>query len=159
MMIGVKSLQRLALAIATMAMTCFGAATSSGATPAEVPITHTTGSVQQWAPCPSIFPAGCQIAVLHGDPAMPNADVFLRVPGGYTIPPHTHTSPERIVLVEGQLTVRYQGAATEVLTEGEYAYGPAGLPHVATCTAAKNCTLFIAFEGPVDAIAHDGPVK
>ena len=97
--------------------------------------------------------------MLNGDPAKPNADIFLRVPGGYTIPPHSHTSPERIVLVEGQLTVRYQGSPAEDLTPGEYAYGPAGLPHVATCKGAGPCTLFIAFEGPVDAIKFTGSLK
>lgn len=34
-----------------------------------------------WSGCPAIFPEGCELAVLHGDPARPNADLFLRVPG------------------------------------------------------------------------------
>jgi hypothetical protein len=55
--------------------------------------------------------------------------------------------------------VRYQGVAAEVLMPGEYAYGPAGMPHEATCTGATACTLFIAFEGPVDAIPHEGHLK
>lgn len=128
-------------------------ATSSAQVGPEAPITRTVGAGLQWGPCPPIFPAGCQIAVLHGDPARPNADVFLRVPGGYEIPAHSHTSPERMVLVEGQLNVRYKGAAAELLTPGEYAYGPAKLAHQATCLGDKPCTLFIAFEGPVDAEA------
>ncbi|MDH4385732.1 MAG: cupin domain-containing protein [Caulobacter sp.] len=128
------------------------------ADPARKPVTATVDSALQWGPCPAIFPAGCQIAVLHGNPARPNADIFLRVPGGYTIPPHTHTSPERIVLVEGNLTVRYQGFPAEDLTPGEYAYGPASLPHVATCKGAGPCTLFIAFEGPVDALEFTGMI-
>lgn len=117
------------------------------------PVTHTVNSALQWGPCPPIFPKGCQIAVLNGDPSRPNADVFLRVPGGYTIPAHSHTSAERMILVEGRLAVRYQGAPKTELTPGAYAYGPAGLPHEATCAGDKPCTLFIAFEGPVDAFA------
>lgn len=159
MIMRVKSRLHLALVVSALAIVSPGSAQVALAAAAESPITQTVASVQQWGPCPSIFPAGCQIAVLHGDPGKPNADVFLRVPGGYTIPPHSHTSPERIVLVEGQLTVRYQGAAAQILTMGEYAYGPAGLPHVATCTAAQTCTLFIAFEGPVDAVAHGGALN
>jgi quercetin dioxygenase-like cupin family protein len=111
-----------------------------------------------WGACPPIFPAGCQIAVLHGDPAKPNADVFLRVRGGQTLPAHTHTSAERMVLVSGRLRVKYQGAAEVMLSPGMYAYGPAGLPHRATCHSAEACTLFIAFEGPVDALPHAGPL-
>lgn len=104
-----------------------------------------------WGPCPPIFPQGCEIAVLHGDPARPNADIFLRVPGGYRFPPHRHSSAERMVLVTGRLRVQYQGAPAAVLRQGNYAYGPAGLPHQAACLGRRPCTLFIAFEGPVDA--------
>lgn len=107
-----------------------------------------------WGPCPPIFPAGCEIAVLHGDPAKPNADVFLRVPGGQRLPAHTHTSAERMILVSGALRVKYQGAPAVTLTPGMYAFGPAGRPHEADCQAGAACTLFIAFEGPVDAAAH-----
>lgn len=123
------------------------------------PVTRSVSSALQWGPCPAIFPAGCQITVLNGDPAKPNADVFLRVPAGYTIPAHSHTSAERMILVEGQLTVKYKGAAAAVLGTGQYAYGPAGLPHEARCTGRTSCTLFIAFEGPVDAMPFTGPLK
>ena len=152
---------RTGLGIAMTVSAIFLAYTSEDAQaePGAKPVTATVNSTLQWGPCPSIFPAGCQIAVLHGDPAKPNADIFLRVPGGYTIPPHTHTSPERIVLVEGQLKVRYQGSPAEDLTLGEYAYGPASLPHVATCKGPGSCTLFIAFEGPVDALEFKGEIQ
>jgi quercetin dioxygenase-like cupin family protein len=117
----------------------------------ETPVTSRADAPLKWGPCPPIFPAGCEIAVLHGDPAKPNADVFLRVPGGYEIPAHSHTSAERMILVAGQLRVRYQGSPATTLTLGQYAYGPAKLPHHATCLSKESCTLFIAFEGPVDA--------
>jgi quercetin dioxygenase-like cupin family protein len=104
----------------------------------------------QWGPCPPVFPAGCQIAVLHGDPAAPNADVFFKVPAGYAIPHHWHSSAERMVLVSGELHVDYDGHETAVLKPGMYAYGPAKAPHRADCKHAGDCVLFIAFEGPVD---------
>jgi quercetin dioxygenase-like cupin family protein len=111
----------------------------------------------QWGACPPILPAGCQIAVLHGNPGAPNADVFLRVPAGYVIPPHRHNSAERMVLVSGRLRVRYQGSAERTLLVGHYAYGPPGVPHRATCEGQDPCTLFIAFVGPVDAEAVTEP--
>lgn len=113
-------------------------------------------SALQWGPCPPIFPAGCEIAVLNGDPAKPNADVFLRVPGQYEIPAHSHTSAERMILVTGELKVTYQGQPPSMLTAGSYAFGPAKLAHKASCVSTEPCTLFIAFEAPVDAEAHDG---
>lgn len=104
-----------------------------------------------WGPCPPIFTGKCEIAVLHGDPAQPNADVFLRVTGGTELTPHRHTSAERMILVSGNLRVEYKGTKPATLAVGDYAFGPAGLPHRAMCLGKESCTLFIAFEGPVDA--------
>jgi quercetin dioxygenase-like cupin family protein len=112
----------------------------------------------KWGPCPAIFPAGCEIAVLHGDPAAPNADVFLRVSAKTELPTHWHTSAERMILVSGELHVSYQGQPTAILTPGAYAYGPPKVPHKAVCMSSDACTLFIAFESPVDAQPYDGPL-
>ena len=126
----------------------------------EAPLARTVSDgTLQWGACPAVFPAGCEMAVLHGDPAKPNADLFLRVPGGYAIPAHTHGSAERMILVTGKLDVKYQGAQPITLSPGNYAYGPARLPHKATCMAAEACTLFIAFDGPVDVEAFEGALN
>ena len=111
----------------------------------------------QWGPCPEFMPKGCGIAVLHGDPAKPNADVFFKIPPGSTIPPHWHTSPERMILVAGELHVTYQGEPTAVLKPGMYAYGPSKAVHTASCASTGSCVLFIAFESPVDAVAVEQP--
>ncbi len=111
----------------------------------------------KWGPCPAFIPEGCEIAVLHGDPAKPNADIFFKVPADFTIPPHWHTSAERMVLVSGELQVTYDGQETTTLKPGTYAYGPAKLPHSAYCLKGTACVLFIAFEAPVDAVPTDGP--
>ncbi len=130
---------------------------ANAAASAEPMIVRTASdSTLQWSACPAPLPAGCEIAVLHGDPAKPNADALLRVPAGSAIPPHTHTSAERMMLVSGRLDVRYQGAQPATMLPGTYAYGPAQRPHAATCMAAEPCVLFIAFEGPVDVKAYEG---
>lgn len=113
----------------------------------------------KWGPCPSFIPEGCEIAVLHGDPAKKNADVFFRVPADFAIPRHWHTSAERIVLVSGEMQVTYDDQATATLTAGMYAYGPAKLPHKAYCTKGAPCVLFIAFESPIDAMPGGGPAR
>lgn len=148
----------IALALAASCADPAGDAGPQAQAPAgEAPLTRLAqDAALQWGPCPDIFPAGCEIAVLHGNPAQPNADVFLRVPGGYEIPAHSHTSAERMILVEGELGVHYQGTEEATLSTGEYAYGPAALPHSARCLSTGPCTLFIAFEGPVDATASTG---
>lgn len=105
----------------------------------------------KWGPCPAFIGKGCEIAVLHGDPAKDNVDVLFKVPGDFAIPHHWHTSPERMVLLSGKLKVTYDKQDTELIEKGMYAYGPAKRPHSAFCEKGESCVLFIAFENPLDA--------
>jgi quercetin dioxygenase-like cupin family protein len=114
-------------------------------------ITHDDPQLE-WGPCPEFLPEGCGIAVLHGDPAGHNADIFFKVPAGADIPHHWHTSAERMILVSGELHLQYDGQEPQVLRTGAYAYGPAKLAHKGRCAAGDPCILFIAFEQPVDAV-------
>jgi quercetin dioxygenase-like cupin family protein len=109
----------------------------------------------KWNPCPTFMPKGCVIALLHGDLAKENADVFFKMPAHSTIPTHWHTSAERIVVVAGELHVTYEGQQTAVIKPGTYAYGPAKRSHKVFCASADACVLFIAFETPVDAVATE----
>ena len=144
-----RGVSRLALVVAVVAG--WGAAEAGPASP-EPATSRTFGDPGlTWGPCPEFMPKGCGIAVLHGDPAKPNADVFFRVPGKAVIPRHWHTSAERMVLVSGEMAVSYDGQEPATLRPGTYAFGPAKAPHSATCASAAPCVLFIAFEGPVDA--------
>ena len=102
-------------------------------------------------PCPDFIPAECEIAVLHGDPAIPNVDILFKVPGDFTIPDHWHTSAERMILLSGELHVTYEGQETAIVEVGSYAYGLAERPHKAYCVPGDACVLFIAFEAPLDA--------
>lgn len=106
----------------------------------------------EWGPCPDFMPEGCEIAVLHGDPAEKNSDIYFKVPANAEIPNHIHTSAERMILISGELEVTYEGEQPQTLNPGNYAYGPAEKPHSAKC-GDSPCVLFIAFEEPVDAIA------
>ncbi len=113
---------------------------------------HAEDPELEWGGCPEGFPDGCAIAVLQGDPAGHNADVFLRLAPDSQVPLHWHTSAERMILVSGEFHVDYQGQDPVVMHAGTYAYGPAKLPHTAYCAEGETCLLFIAFEKPVDAI-------
>ena len=123
----------------------------SGVAVAEIAVSLTESDVE-WGACPAFFPAGCEIAVLHGDPSQPNTDIFFRVPGNYSFPAHNHTSAERMVLISGEMNVNYVGQETTQLVPGSYAYGPPLAVHDGSCVSAEPCLLFIAFEDPVDAM-------
>ena len=132
----------------------------SAAAAADAPLAIRPDSpALKWGPCPPPFASGCEIGVLRGDPAKANSDILLRVPGGFRLPPHTHSSAERMMLAGGTLRVRYQGHPPRVLTPGTYAFGPAGMPHEGQCLGRQRCYLFIAFEGPVDAIPFRGRIR
>jgi quercetin dioxygenase-like cupin family protein len=139
----------MATALVVVSLTGLGVAAAS--TPAAPITMDVSGSSVKWGGCPPIFPGACQMTVLQGDPSKPNSDVVLKVGPGNTLPRHKHSSAERMILLTGKLRVKYDGVQEVILKPSNYAYGPAGLPHVATCTSKVACTLFIAFEGPVDA--------
>jgi quercetin dioxygenase-like cupin family protein len=115
---------------------------------------HADDSNLNWGPCPGFMPDSCRIAVLHGDPSEPNTDLFFRMAPDTTIPRHWHHSPERMILVSGEMHVDYESQEPTVLEAGSYAYGPAEKPHTAYCVEGEECMLFIAFEQPVDAFEH-----
>ena len=107
----------------------------------------------EWGPCPEFMPDSCELAVIQGDPAEPNADVLFKMAPNTTVDEHWHTSTERMVLLSGEMVVDYEGQEPVTLEPGTYAYGPAGLPHETHCGDEGDCILFIAFEEPVDAIS------
>lgn len=130
------------------------AAASQSASQQDRAVTWTADDARLvWGPCPPFMPEGCYIAVLHGDPAKNNVDVFLKVPGKSRLPWHWHTSAERMVLVAGELHVTYENQAPAVLKPGTYAFGPAERKHEGACVSDAPCVLFIAFESPLDAVA------
>ena len=105
----------------------------------------------EWGPCPPFMPEGCAIAVLHGDPSKVNVDVLFKVEANSDIPNHWHNSPERMILLSGELKVTYEGEKTQTMKIGSYAYGPSKKPHTAKCGNDGPCIIFIAFENPLDA--------
>ncbi|MBA3639307.1 MAG: hypothetical protein H0W53_08485, partial [Acidobacteria bacterium] len=82
----------------SLSLSFAGAAAYAQAPAQEQAVTWTADDAQlKWGPCPSFLPKGCGIAVLHGDPAKDNVDVFLKVPAKSSLPLHWHTSAERMV--------------------------------------------------------------
>ena len=105
-----------------------------------------------WAPCPEIFPKGCEVTVLSGDPAKGPSDVYLRAPAGTDLKKHWHTSAEHVVLLRGKFSVTFEDGRKASVDQGAYTLIPGGMPHAARCEGPEDCLYFIGFEKPVDAV-------
>ncbi|MGB5369825.1 MAG: cupin domain-containing protein [Flavobacteriaceae bacterium] len=105
----------------------------------------------KWLPAPDFFP-GCSFTILHGDLSKSNLDFFFKIEANTEVVNHTHNSPERMILISGDLEVEYENENPVVLRAGSYAYGPAGKPHKAKCLDNGPCVLFVAMVDPFDAV-------
>lgn len=124
---------------------------------ATAPIVKTINDQDlKWGPCPEIFPTGCEMTVIQGDPKTADSDIYLKVPAKYSIPAHSHTSAEHMNLISGELNLKYQGSEAQKIKPGSYIYGPAGVAHQATCVGPAPCVLAIEFDKPIDAKLYKG---
>jgi quercetin dioxygenase-like cupin family protein len=58
----------------------------------------------KWGPAPPSLPAGARMAVVRGNPAAPGPfTIRLRLPSGFTVPPHFHPVDEHQTLISGRI--------------------------------------------------------
>jgi quercetin dioxygenase-like cupin family protein len=90
-----------------------------------------------WGPAPPVLPKGAELAVMAGDPAKTGfVSLRLKLPAGYTIPPHTHPTDEHVTVLSGSLALgmgdTIDPKAQIVLKAGGYGVAAAGMHHYAT---------------------------
>ena len=107
----------------------------------------------EWGGCP--LPMDCNVTVLHGDISKPDSDIFFKMPAGESIPWHSHSSAERMVLVSGKLEIQYEGEDEKIVKPSSYMYGPSNKMHKGKCVSKDPCIIFIAFNKPVDATVKE----
>jgi quercetin dioxygenase-like cupin family protein len=84
--------------------------------------------------------------MLHSDAATGGMEMLVRFSGGHVIPPHYHDSNERIIVLEGQLTLK-QDEGDTVLNTGGYAYLPAKQVQKLSCSSTTRCTFYLGWDG------------
>ncbi|MBI2680238.1 MAG: DUF4437 domain-containing protein [Candidatus Solibacter usitatus] len=85
---------------------------------------------------------GSESVVLREDPATGGLELLARYPAGHVIAPHWHESNERLIVLEGQLTI-----GSTILKEGAYAYLPAREVQRISCTSKTRCTFYLSWDG------------
>ncbi len=84
--------------------------------------------------------------VLRDDPSTGGMELLVGFPGGHVIPPHWHESNERIIVLEGQLTLSQDGGDTRLDTGG-FAFLPAREVQRLSCSAKSRCTFYLSWDG------------
>jgi len=97
-------------------------------------------------------PAGAESVMLRDDPRTGGMELLVRFPAGHVIKPHWHESNERIIVLEGQLTVR-QDSGDTALKLGGFAFLPAREVQRLSCSSTIRCTFYLSWDGKPDSHA------
>lgn len=88
----------------------------------------------KWGDGPPTLPKGMQLAVLTGDPGMTGPYVIrIKVPAGYQIPAHWHSTAENLTVLAGTVNVgmgdKLDKSGSHALDVGGFAFLPAKMGH------------------------------
>lgn len=121
------------LASSAAAVAILGVASSLHAADAH----HTVVSADavKWGPAPPSLPPGAQAAVLLGAPSQPGPFVLrLKLPAGFTVPPHRHSKDEFVTVIAGRFGIgsgEKLDRSAAPLPAGSFVHLPAGMAHFA----------------------------
>jgi quercetin dioxygenase-like cupin family protein len=90
----------------------------------------------KWGPGPPGLPPGVKAAVLVGNPTKAGPYVIrAKMPAGYKVPPHWHSSDENVTVIQGALWVgkgeRFDADASKELPAGSFMRMPKTMRHFA----------------------------
>jgi quercetin dioxygenase-like cupin family protein len=123
---------------ASMLFICLG--TASAQTPSKAILTNLESA--NWTK----EKGGSESVVLREDSATGGMELLVRFPSGHVIPPHWHESNERILVLEGQLTVHQDSGDTR-LDLGGFAFLPAREVQRLSCSSKTRCTFYLLWDG------------
>ena len=88
----------------------------------------------EWGPAPAVLPPGAEAAVLFGDPSKEGLFVLrLKLPAGYSVPPHTHPVDEVVTVISGTFSMGMGETAdkssAQPLPAGSFFALPPGTAH------------------------------
>jgi hypothetical protein len=90
----------------------------------------------KWTDGPPSLPPGAKAALLDGNPAKEGPFVLrVKLPDGYRIAPHTHTTAERITVLSGTFFIgmgdKFDTQKGMEMPAGSFGTWPAGMKHFA----------------------------
>ncbi len=110
------------------------------------PVAHSVSDIK-WGPVPPVLPAGAQIAVLQGNPFAEGVYTLrLKMPDGYTVPPHFHPTDEMVTVISGTLLFAHGDSINTKATTALHSGG--------FVTAAKDTHHYVIARGPTVVQVH-----
>ncbi|HEY4902303.1 MAG TPA: DUF4437 domain-containing protein [Candidatus Sulfotelmatobacter sp.] len=94
-------------------------------------------------------PNSSQSATLREDPQTGGIEILVRYPAGFVFPPHWHSANERIILLEGKLSIAREGKDV-YLEPGGYAFLPAKETQKIACVSQTRCMFYIYWDSKLD---------
>jgi len=89
-------------------------------------------------------------AAAYGDNARGAHGTFLKMPGQFVSPLHTHTSDEWGVIIAGVFANGKPGNPDILLPAGSYFFQKAGEAHISKCVSENECIIFLSQNGKYD---------
>ena len=117
----------------------FAMSQSVAINPADAKWTHDKGD-----------PPGAENIFLRQDPATGAMELLVRQPAGHVFAPHWHSVNERIVVLEGTLSVQAGAGPETSLGPAGFAFLPAKEVQRLACTSKSRCTFYIFWDGKLD---------
>lgn len=94
---------------------------------------------------------GAEIAILRGDLSKAGSEFLLRLPPGYVVPSHNHTSDEVYVWISGAFTLIAHDSTRAEFDGPAYISFPGNAPpHGLVCGASEACVLYLRYSRPFD---------
>ena len=145
------------LSKAVVCSTLVALATVSAAAQAAAQAAVSTASIVavgelKWVDVPDT-PA--KMATVKGDAAKGPHASFIKLPGGFSAPLHSHSADHDVVVVAGTLTLTPEGGTARKLGPGSWFEFTGKKKHVTTCDAGADCVLFIAAKAAWDLVPAD----
>lgn len=99
------------------------------------------------------LPKGAEIAHIRGDLGKAGSESILRIPPGYHVPSHTHTSEELYMWISGAFTLISDKGEEQQFRGPAYISFPGNAPpHTLICGKKEPCVFYLAYTRPFDII-------
>ncbi len=97
------------------------------------------------------LPPGAEIAPLRGSLDIAQSESIVRIPPGYVVPSHTHTSEELYLWISGAFTlVSDKGEKTSFNGPAYISFPGSAPPHALICGEREPCLFYLAYTRPFD---------